>query len=180
VSDKLEHQYSFVHIFGFLGMETRTRRRRRGRAEQRIPTIPQKKQKHCHHDAEEPEIPQWFLENCVKTAEELAAFKVPLIIREDLFVSHETRQELDVPILDTYEVVSAVYDPLLEILTGGPLVHDSYPNGTKFFKNDAVHLRFPAKGRPRGGIQFLTMIVEHFAQDVKVDLIRGTHDYWYS
>jgi hypothetical protein len=59
--------------------------------------------------------------------------------------------ELDVPILYTYEVVSAVYDPLLEILTSGPLVHDSYPNGTKFFKNDAVHLSFPAKGPTERG-----------------------------
>jgi hypothetical protein len=45
-------------------------------------------------------------------------------------------------------------------------------------KNDAVHLRFPAKGRPRGGIQFLTTIVEHFAQDVKADLIKlGSEDF---
>ena len=151
----------------------------RGRTGQWNPTKPSAKQKQkqktaipSHIDGEQsPRIPQWFLENCVKAAEELAISKVPLIVREDVFVELEKRQETDGSTSDTYEVASVVYEPLLGILTNATHIRKSDVKGKKFFVNDAVHLRFPDKGRTKGGIEFLTAVVERFAKDIRADLI---------
>lgn len=121
-------------------------------------------------------VPQWFLENCVKTAEELADCEIPLIIRENVLHDCEATQESLSSKTDTYEVDLAVYEPLLDILIDPRLAGDvddrSRRQGdTGCFLNDAVHLCLPDKHQVKGGIQFFTTVVERFARDAKADLI---------
>ena len=120
------------------------------------------------------DIPTWFLTNCVKTAEELAESDAPLIIRESMPLESDAAPESDVQKADVYIVESVVYKPLLDVLSSalpGATSHDSNRDSAKTFANDAVHLRFPERHRAKGGIQFLTAIVNRFARDAKADLM---------
>ena len=115
-------------------------------------------------------IPQWFLENCVKTAEEISALKIPLIVREDAFPANATTPEVDSTASGMYEIAAAVYEPLRETVNVSDK-HKTKSKGRKFFTNDAVHLRFPDTGQIAGGDEFLTVVVEYLAQAIGADLI---------
>ena len=88
---------------------------------------------------------------------------------------HDSGQGIGEPTADSYEVDSAVYEPLLNVLSSrtpaGSHEHNSDPKTTRFFSNDAVHLRLPGKRRSKGGSRFLTAVVEYFAKDAGADLI---------
>lgn len=117
----------------------------------------------------------WFLEYCVKTAQELTECEIPLIVRDNVSLGHDSGQGIGEPKADAYEVDSVVYEPLLNVLSsrtaGRAHVHNSDTKTTRFFSNDAVHLRLPDKHRAKGGSRFLTAIVEHFAKDAGADPI---------
>lgn len=126
-------------------------------------------------------VPEWFLEYCVKTAQELTECKIPLIVRNNVPLGQDSGQGIGEPNVDAYEVDWNVYEPLLNVLSSriasGADVHNSDPKTTRFFLNDAVHLRLPEKHRAKGGSRFLTAIVEYFAKDAGADLIKfGLHD----
>lgn len=142
------------------------------------------------------DMPQWFLDNCVKTAKQLREKEVNLVIRSG---------EQDDSILskgsETYEVESVVYEPLRAI---GPLETECKEPGDYAFKFDAVYLRYPIKVDaipgptrraapvdpysavfaapppepsppvPYGTVAFLSVLVEQFAKDSGSDLITLT------
>ncbi|KAL8715309.1 MAG: hypothetical protein Q9225_006425 [Loekoesia sp. 1 TL-2023] len=111
------------------------------------------------------EVPEWFLKHRVKTAQDLIECNIPLIVREDVTLSHDSNQGsvgLDAMV---YEIDSAVYEPLRQLLisqmSSAAYMDKSGPEPARFFKNDAAN----------GGSQFLTAVVEYFAKDAGADLI---------
>ena len=133
-----------------------------------------KKKKNCSDKERDLQIPQWFLDNYVESVHELAASNVPLVIREDTSVGHTTSQTSDLSESDgsdIYEVRSAVYKPLRDILTIVEPQQRHKLKENRFFKYNIVYLRFPENGEVKGGIIFFITIVKHFARDVRANLI---------
>lgn len=85
-----------------------------------------------------PTIPDWFIEHCVKTAQELAEREILLTIRDNVSLGHESAHGIGEPKVDAYEVDTVVYEPLLNILSsqtaGGPHVGNPDPQITRFFQ----------------------------------------------
>ena len=108
----------------------------------------------------------------MKTTEEIAALNIPLIIREDVSRSDTPQQEPAPPIPDAFEVASVVYEPLLDIFDASSRGRNkTNSKRNKYLRNDAVHLRLPDKGWVQGGTEFLIAAVEHFAKDIRANLI---------
>ena len=120
-------------------------------------------------------IPEWFLENCSQTAEELTDLKIPLNIRDKLCTDGKREKEPEGAAVDVYEVLTVVYEPLLSLFLSTPKAEaqaqESKSKAAKAFSKEAVFLRFPGKHSRKGGIQFLIAIVQQFARDIKADLI---------
>ena len=120
-------------------------------------------------------LPAWFLDNCVKTVQDLTECESPLIIREDATSGHgHNRGKTGSDVL-VYEIDSAVYEPLQRLLSpevtntlDGQLA-GSKPAGC--FSKDYVHLSLPKKCQTSDGSQFLAAVVEYFAKDAGADII---------
>ena len=111
----------------------------------------------------------------MKTAQEWTECEVPLVIRDNAPLGHDSRQGIDGLKADAYEIDSVVYEPLLNVLSsqtaGEAHLYNSDPKSTRFFVNDAVHLRLPDKHRGGGGSRFFATTVEYFAKHAGADLI---------
>lgn len=132
------------------------------------------------------DMPQWFLDNCVMTAEQLRKKEVNLLIR-----SGEEDDHLVPKGSEMYEVEPFVYEPLRAISTSQD---ERTETGYQAFKFDAVYLRYPAKVNtityypvrhaatppeptppvPDGTNAFLSVLVEQFAKDCGADMITLT------
>ena len=121
------------------------------------------------------QIPEWFLEHCSQTAEELTDLQIPLTIRDKSPTDGKPEKETEGTAVDVYEVLTVVYEPLMGLSTSKPgtegQAQESESKAVKAFSKDAVFLRFPGKHSRKGGIPFLTAIVQQFARDAKADLI---------
>jgi len=149
------------------------------------------------------DAPSWFLDNCVKTADELKTRGDILSIRRN--DNNLTSSLVGCDSLDGYEVDAVVYDPLLSIYRAQ---NEHAPFWTSVFRHDAVYLRYPAKQQipmrytgpasppspsidhghvrvpppppppplplPNGTNAFLSHVVEQFAKDSQADLITLT------
>ena len=131
----------------------------------------EKKARHKQVRKREGQVPDWFLENCVKTASELSASKIHLTILNRATCDQSTNQKITPSATRDYEVMSAVYELLQDIFIGPSDKRKIKRKGNNNFLYDAVHLRFPDKGQIRGGTEFLATVVEHFAQSIGADLI---------
>ncbi|KAL8861152.1 MAG: hypothetical protein Q9178_002368 [Gyalolechia marmorata] len=121
-------------------------------------------------------LPAWFLDNCVKTMQDLIEGEIPLTIRENATPGHghnrgETRSNALV-----YQIDPAVYEPLQRLFipettntVDGQL---SGSEAARCFSEDYVHLSLPRKRQTSGGSQFLAAVVDHFAKDAGADIIR--------
>ena len=120
-------------------------------------------------------LPSWFLDNCVKTAQDLANSDVPLIIRENAMPGHDHNRGKTDSDANVYEIDSAVYEPLQRLFspeipnTVDERLSDSH--AAPCFSKDRVHLSLPRKHGTSGGSQFLTAVVEYFAKNAGADMI---------
>ncbi|KAL8956458.1 MAG: hypothetical protein Q9193_006031 [Seirophora villosa] len=116
--------------------------------------------------------PAWFLDNCVKTVQDLAECDIPLIVRDNVTSGHGCNQEMSELDAVVYEVDSAVYEPLQRLLfpkiSGRVDEHLSDLLPARRFLKNSVHLHSPD---PTGGSHFLTAVVERFASDARADII---------
>ncbi|KAL9032092.1 MAG: hypothetical protein Q9180_006704, partial [Flavoplaca navasiana] len=117
-----------------------------------------------------------FLENCVKTVQDLIEYDVPLVVRKNVTLGHGRSQETNELDAEVYEVDSAVYEPLQRLLlpeTPDTInEHLSDSKAARCFSKDFVHLSLPRKRQTDGGSQFLTAVVEYFAKDAGADIIK--------
>ena len=120
-------------------------------------------------------IPAWFLDNCVRTTQEMAKSDIDLIVHDDISVDIDYAREQKGVNPGKYEVDLAVYEALLHVFESKAIAHDGINDAgftqIKSFRYDAIHLGLPANHRGTGGAHFLSKVVERFAQDCKADLI---------
>ena len=120
-------------------------------------------------------LPLWFLDNCVKTAQDLANSDVPLIIRENTMPGHDHIQGKTDSDASVYEINSAMYEPLQRLFSPEiPNTVDEHlpdSHADRCFSKDRVHLSLPGKNETKGGSQFLTAVVEYFARNAGADMI---------
>lgn len=83
------------------------------------------------------ELPQWFMDNCMKTAEQLQYCDVDLVIRNSHNSDSDTTE-----IKDIYQVDDVVYDALRAVRI--PETHKAEVENSAFHY-DAVYLRYPVK-----------------------------------
>ncbi|KAK4498530.1 hypothetical protein PRZ48_011188 [Zasmidium cellare] len=115
-------------------------------------------------------MPLWFLQNCVKTAEELATMDIPLRIAEDF--PHEASSK------EHYEVPAVVYEPLANVLRPfgfafkSPTDSSAAPNVPMYsFRKDVVYVRFARDSSQEGSRLFFRSVIQHFAKSAGADLI---------
>ena len=120
-------------------------------------------------------VPEWFLDNCVLTAKELADSEIPLVVRDKLPTESDDAQVSDSSDAEVYDVETVVYERLLDLISSprgnGTDGQDTKSKKSKVFSKDAIYLRFPGKHGAKGGVPFLTSVVHRFARDAKADLI---------
>ncbi|KAL8920050.1 MAG: hypothetical protein Q9172_004680 [Xanthocarpia lactea] len=120
-------------------------------------------------------LPAWFLDNCVKTMQDLTECDVPLVVLENVTLGHGRSQETNELDAEVYEVDLAVYEPLQRLLLPEtPDIVDEHlsdSRAARCFSKDFVHLSLPRKRQTNGGSQFLTAVVEYFAKDAGADII---------
>ena len=120
-------------------------------------------------------LPSWFLENCVKTAQDLANSEIPLIICENAMPDHDHNPGKTDSEANVYEIDSAVYEPLQRLFS--PEIpntvdeHLSDSHAARSFSKDHIHLSLPRRQQKDGGSQFLTAVVEYFAKNAGADMI---------
>ncbi|KAL8893495.1 MAG: hypothetical protein Q9192_005206 [Flavoplaca navasiana] len=120
-------------------------------------------------------LPAWFLDNCVKTVQDLTECDIPLVIRENATPGHgHTQGETGFDAL-VYEIDPAVYEPLQRLLLSETTkTVDGQLSGSKAarcFSEDYVHLSIPRKRQTSGGSQFLASVVDYFAKDAGAHII---------
>jgi len=127
------------------------------------------------------EIPQWFLENCVKTAAEWVKYPNPLIIRKSKFSDQKHEQSLsEKSSLDTYEMDSVLYEAISNVMVKPSTLAEPHqtqksPNVLSF-TNDAILITLPDSKRHRWGHKFLNCLVQQFAKTITADLVTFTLD----
>lgn len=121
-----------------------------------------------------PSLPSWFLDNCVKTAQELTNSDITLIIRENAMPDHDHNPGKTDSDANVYEIDSAVYEPLKRLSLPKILTkvdeHLPDPQSARCFSKDHVHLSLPGK-QTNGGSHFLAAVVEYFARNAEADMI---------
>ena len=117
-------------------------------------------------------MPQWFLDERVRTGEELEDGRL-FIINNETPDNAADSKGLRCPKEDSYQVQDVVYEPLSKVFTSTSTSYRkaSSSKTTKCFATNAVYLRLPDKHRGTGGIRFLTAVVERFAKDAGADLM---------
>ncbi|KAL8911357.1 MAG: hypothetical protein Q9171_003451 [Xanthocarpia ochracea] len=125
-------------------------------------------------------LPAWFLDNCVKTVQDLTECDIPLIVRDNATPGHGHNQGKTESDALVYEIDPAVYEPLQRLFlpettntVDGQL---SSSKAARCFSKDYVHLSLPRKGQTSGGSQFLAAVVNYFAKDAGADIITLTLD----
>lgn len=125
---------------------------------------------HCRR-----EMPAWFLDNCVKTSEELASLKISLCIQNHTPSSKNTNKEPSNLTTDSYEISHLVYQPLWQAVSPRTpeITRTAAPDAEvqRLFTNDGIVLRVPSKSGTVEGNQFLSTVVEYVAKDAGVDLV---------
>lgn len=120
-------------------------------------------------------LPSWFLDNCVKTAQDLANSDIPLIIRENAMPGHDHNRGKTDSDADVYEIDSAVYEPLQRLFSSEiPNTVDeqlSDLHAARCFSKDRIHLSLLREHQTNGGSQFITAVVEYFAKNAEADMI---------
>ncbi|KAL9632119.1 MAG: hypothetical protein Q9204_003925 [Flavoplaca sp. TL-2023a] len=120
-------------------------------------------------------LPEWFLDNCVKTVQDLTECDIPLVIRENAKPGHGYTQGETGCDAHVYEIDPAVYEPLQRLfLSESTKTVDEQLSGSKAarcFSEDYVHLSLPRKRQTSGGSQFLAAVVDYFAKDAGAHII---------
>ncbi|KAK4221303.1 hypothetical protein QBC38DRAFT_134839 [Podospora fimiseda] len=135
----------------------------------------------------QPEIPSWFLNHCVKTAEELQSTKINLSIDstdalEDIENQDGKSEEESSSELPIFEIDPIIYDQLQVVLNG--TVNSS--TDSPFFRETVVFLTEPPSksfnwnDSPLFSLYrypiFLDAVVKQFAREISADLITMTMD----
>ncbi|KAH7038263.1 uncharacterized protein B0I36DRAFT_403875 [Microdochium trichocladiopsis] len=133
-----------------------------------------------------PRMPEWFLENCVKTIEELRNKDSPGLIPLEIIDTTETKaqpssEQGDIPHHESYQIDRLLWAPIRGLLAPLPdqalsEISSNMPNGgvvachSCAFLHDAAHIRFPGR-RVAGGNPFLLTIAQRLAPEAGAHLI---------
>lgn len=121
---------------------------------------------------EVPPIPDWVLDNCVKTLSELARLETRIVLRDGHLEEKTTLQD------NKYEMLSCMYQDLLDLVSP-PFdvnVKVTLTSNTETtpkqgcFTNDGVILRLPGDNGTSPG--FFLAVIEHFARDIGADMVK--------
>ncbi|KAI2641532.1 P-loop containing nucleoside triphosphate hydrolase protein [Hypomontagnella submonticulosa] len=115
-------------------------------------------------------LPSWFVNNCIKTFEELTTCEIPLII-DDSPLDQPSGGTPDGKELTHYMVPAGAYNGLFDIVS--PLKETeaqclSDQKQPRKFSHDAMALRMPLR---RSGQRFLEVVTQYFARDIGADLL---------
>ncbi|KAI1767709.1 AAA-domain-containing protein [Hypoxylon sp. FL1150] len=116
------------------------------------------------------DVPSWFLNNCVKTWEELSSSEIPLRVYDSLSAKDDS-SGTKAEDTDHYEIPTVIYESLFELVSPA----EDSKDGARKFVYDAMEVRMPHK---RHGHRFLEVAIQHFAKDIRADMITiGSHDF---
>jgi len=129
-------------------------------------------------------FPDWFFDNCIRLADELATTTHRLAIKDTSTAEQNQAQACEANNESandgsTYQIDVDVYEQLLdlqntEIFTA--LDQDQPATASMPFSSGAALLCYPYNSNIEGSSRFLDLVVERFAKDVHADLITLSYD----